>query len=273
MNTYLNQLAEYYGASGTAVQAPTLRVATAGEVFGALSQRAADAGAVAEQVAEGFSTTVVFHAAVLLLLVCYAIVLYRHPELLASLREYIFSPVSTRDERLNDNRHDPLRGFSWGYLFLGVLFFCTAAVRAVDMLAPEGAAAVAPPARLLAIPLAAGVFLALLALQHTLLALTGTVTVSRQLTTALTRVKTIYYRLTTATLTPILLLWALLPAGSGRAFVIIIALQLFFVSVAFLRETFLLFISKKLSIYHWILYLCTVEAFPVSFVWLLAARG
>ena len=250
-----------------------MRAATAGEVFGTLSQRAAEAGAPVEEAAVGFSTTTLFHAVAVVLLMCYIMVLYRPPELLASLREYIFSPVSTRDERLNDNRHDPLRGFSWGYLLLGVLFFSMLAARMTDLLAPGLSATLPTQLRMMAVPLAAGEFFVMLAFQKTLLALTGTVTVSQQLTTAIARVKTIYFRLMTATLTPVLLMWALMPAGRGRAFVIIIALQALFVAVAFLRETFLLFVSKKLSIYHWILYLCTVEAFPVSFVCLLAARG
>ena len=272
MNSYLNLLADYYAQAGAATQVPALRAATAGEVFGTLSQRAAETAAVAPPAEGLFSSTTVFHAAALLLLVCYAAVLYLHPELPASLREYIFSPVSARDERLNDNRHDPLRGFSWGYLLLGALFFCTAVIRLTDMLVPAGMS-LPDAVRMLAVPVAVGMFFALLAFQRGTLALTGAVTVSRPLTTALMRVKTIYFRLAAVTVTPVLLLWALSPAGSGRTFGIIIALEVLLIALAFLRETILLFISKKLSIYHWILYLCTVEAFPVSFVCLLAARG
>ena len=38
------------------------------------------------------------------------------------------------------------------------------------------------------------------------------------------------------------------------------------------QGTLNLFLSKKISILHWILYLCTVEIFPISLIGLLAAR-
>lgn len=43
-------------------------------------------------------------------------------------------------------------------------------------------------------------------------------------------------------------------------------------AILYLREVLNLFISKKVSILHWILYLCIVEVFPVSLLWLLVAR-
>ena len=283
MNTYLNMLACHYSAAaGPAACADrSLLPAAAGDVFGALSQRAAEGVEMAEGSADavnevfaaaGFSSTVPFHAAVLLLLVCYVLVLYRHPELLKNLREHIFSAGAVRDD-MNDNRHDPMRGLSWGCLLLDILFVCTAAVRLTDMADPAAAAAMPLAARMLAVPVAAALFCMVAAFQSSLLALSGTVTVSRPLTSALARIRNIYFRLATVVLTPVLLLWALSPAGRGQTFAIIIAVELLLIVLAFLRETFLLFISKKLSIYHWFLYLCTVEAFPLSLICLLAARG
>ena len=40
----------------------------------------------------------------------------------------------------------------------------------------------------------------------------------------------------------------------------------------YLKESLNLFISKKISILHWFLYLCTVEIFPVSLLWLSLVR-
>lgn len=283
MNVFLDILAEYYRTGGGAVGdaaagngLPALHAAaSADQLFGPLSHYAGtgDAAAFAVRYAGGFSATTMFHAVTVLLLICYVLVMYRHPELLKTLQEHIFSPGGARDQHRNDNRHDPLRGFSWGRLLLDTLFVCTAAVRLTDTLAPSAADSLPAAARMLAVPVVAGLYYLTVAYQSGLLALTGTVTVSRPLTSALGRTKTVYFRLATVVLTPVLLLWALCPTGEGRAFAAAIALLGLFIALAFLRETFLLFISKKLSIYHWILYLCTVEAFPVSFVWLLAARG
>ncbi|MBQ5352799.1 MAG: DUF4271 domain-containing protein, partial [Alistipes sp.] len=34
--------------------------------------------------------------------------------------------------------------------------------------------------------------------------------------------------------------------------------------ILFVKETFLFFVSQKISILHWILYLCALEIFPLS---------
>ena len=280
MNRFLNILAEYHrtvggvGGVGGNGGAAALCEAPAGEIFGPLSQRASqtDPAAAAGILSEGFSSTVVFHAVAVLLLVCYVLVLYRHPQLLRSLREHIFSPGAGRDEHMKENRNDPLNNFSWGGLVLDVLFFCTAAVRLVDLVAPDAAVALPFAARMLAVPVAAGIFCAIAAYQFTVLSLCGAVTVSRPLTSSLARIKRLCYRMCTVALTPVLLLWVLCPPSGAMAFGTIIAVLLAAIIATFLRETFLLFISKKLSIYHWILYLCTVEAFPLSLVCLVAVR-
>ena len=293
MNGFLNTVAQYYmtvgkgagtGAGDGTVEGSGnwaeaglqdyLQAASPADVFGALSQPADAAGVAASYVSgAGFSSTTLYHAVALLLLICYVAVLYRSPELLKSLRDYIFSPGSVRDQHLNDNRtNDPLRGFSWSRMLLDTLFVCTAVLRAVDLVAPQAAAVVPLSLRLLAVPAVAALFCMTLAWQTSLLAVAGTVTVSRPLTTAIGRVRAIYFRLATVVLTPVLLLWALAAGAAGRAFEGVILLGGLFIAVAFLRETFLLFMSKKLSIYHWILYLCTVEAFPLSLICLLAVR-
>ena len=275
MNHFLKTAAEYYSSAGAEV--PMLHAASAEEVFGPLSQltgRLPADGVAAHMPADGFTSTSLFHAVAVALLICYIVVLYRNPELLKSLRDYIFSPSPARDQHLSDNRtNDPLRGFSWGQVLLDMLFVCTAALRIADIAAPDAAASIPPAARMTAIPAVAGIFCLMAACQRGMLALTGSVTVSQPLTAMLNRVRSIYFRLTTVVLTPLLLLCAL-DAGSGsRTFEIAILLGGLFIAVAFLRETFLLFIAKKLSIYHWILYLCTVEVFPVSLICLLAVRS
>ena len=267
MNGYLNDLAEYYRTAGM----EALREAAPGQVFGPLSERAADIGATTAT-AGGFADTPLFHAVTVVLLISYVLVLYRYPDTFTALREYLFSSGSGRDE-LNDTRNDPLSGFSWGRLLLDSLFVCTAVITLVDTAAPDAAAMLTPTLRMLAVPAAVALFFTIGAYQNVLLSLSGMVTVSRPFVTSLLRVKTVWLRMAAVTLTPVLLLYALCPAGRGKAFAAIIALQVVFMAFAFLRETFLLFISKKLSIYHWILYLCIVEVFPLSLVCLLAIRG
>ncbi|MFI3282799.1 MAG: DUF4271 domain-containing protein [Rikenellaceae bacterium] len=42
--------------------------------------------------------------------------------------------------------------------------------------------------------------------------------------------------------------------------------------VAFIRQSFLLFMRQKISILHWFLYLCGVEILPLTFLWAFSAR-
>ena len=81
-----------------------------------------------------------------------------------------------------------------------------------------------------------------------------------------------YVALAVIVTAPVLLLFALCPRNTGDVWFLIITIELAVTAVLYLRESLHLFISKKISILHWILYLCTVEIFPVSLVWLLLAR-
>ena len=37
-------------------------------------------------------------------------------------------------------------------------------------------------------------------------------------------------------------------------------------TIIFIKESFLFFVSQKISILHWILYLCALEIFPLSLI-------
>ena len=72
--------------------------------------------------------------------------------------------------------------------------------------------------------------------------------------------------------TPFLALWLLAPAGEGKIWFWVIIIELVVSLILYLQETLSLFISKKISILHWFLYLCGVEIFPISLLILLTVR-
>ena len=84
--------------------------------------------------------------------------------------------------------------------------------------------------------------------------------------------KRTYFSLAVIVTSPALLLFALCPRGTGDVWFCIIVVELLVTAVLYLRETLNLFLAKKVSILHWFLYLCAVEVFPISFIWLIAAR-
>ena len=81
------------------------------------------------------------------------------------------------------------------------------------------------------------------------------------------RIRLIYFVLATVMVAPIMLV-AQMSMGDGHN----VWQNLGFVAtimalVMFARESIGFFISKKVSILHWILYLCTVEILPLTLLW------
>ena len=108
--------------------------------------------------------------------------------------------------------------------------------------------------------------------QRGVVRLAGAVTLSQPFVSQLMLLKRTYFTLGVIVTVPALLLFALCPRGTGGVWFCIIVIELLATAFLYLRETLNLFLSKKISILHWILYLCTVEVFPISLIWLLAAR-
>ena len=65
---------------------------------------------------------------------------------------------------------------------------------------------------------------------------------------------------------PTLVAWLVAPADSANIWSILTIISLSIVAIAYLKDTFLLFLAKKISIFYWILYLCTAILLPLSFV-------
>lgn len=71
---------------------------------------------------------------------------------------------------------------------------------------------------------------------------------------------------------PFALFYALSPAGAGQWWLRLWGIICIFRAVLFVGRSLSLFLVKKISILHWILYLCTVEVFPVTLLVLLVNR-
>ena len=110
------------------------------------------------------------------------------------------------------------------------------------------------------------------AYQMAVVRLAGAVTISQPFISQLVLLKRTYFALGVIVTSPVLLLFALCPRGTGGVWFCIIIIELAITAGLYLRETLNLFITKKISILHWFLYLCTVEIFPISLLWLLSVR-
>ena len=153
-------------------------------------------------------------------------------------------------------------------LFVGVM-----TVKYGDSLMPDYLIETLPQGAVLALCLLSTLaFAGVAVFQLAAVRLAGAVTLTQPFVSQLVLLKRTYFTLGVIVTSPFLLLFALGPRGTGSAWFCIIVIGLLATVILYLKEVLNLFISKKVSILHWFLYLCIVEIFPFSLLWLLAAR-
>ena len=99
-----------------------------------------------------------------------------------------------------------------------------------------------------------------------LLWIVGHITLSQQTVRLLTNLKFNYFSLASLILCPLALLYILTPSEAGRIVLYVTIGVMGIILLLFLKDTLMLFLSKKISILHWILYLCGVEIFPLNLI-------
>lgn len=114
-------------------------------------------------------------------------------------------------------------------------------------------------------------FVALVLVQYVMLLLAGFVTRSISFVSSLMRMRLVYFVFATIAVAPLLLV-AQLTDQSATVWSVVTCLVAFVVLILYLRESVELFISKKISILHWILYLCAVEIMPITLLWQVVVR-
>ena len=215
-----------------------------------------------------------FQGFVLLLAVLYAVLLYSNLGDIGTLLSRTFHEASSRKRFSEDSGSSGFSRFlhittAIGLLFVGLLAVkfagWTLAGRMTELFA--GAA---PLVLSLATTLAAG---AVVLYQHLVLGAAGAITVSRPFVAQIILLKRTYFSLAVVIIAPVLLLHVLCDEDSGRIWLLIGLAEAAVTAILYLKETLSLFLSKNFSILHWFLYLCTVELFPVSLLWLLITRG
>lgn len=156
---------------------------------------------------------------------------------------------------------------------LGILFVGILAVKYADQFITPSQFERLPSSAIFGLSLlVALIFWAIICYQWLALRLSGAVTHTQPLISQLFFLKRTFFSFAIVIASPILLLYALCPRGTGEAWFFVVVIQLAITAILYLWESLNLFISKKISILHWFLYLCAVEIFPLSLLWLLAVR-
>lgn len=235
-------------------------VLTAGQAFGAASELVAG-HAPGVPFSEALTDHPLFQGIVLLLAVAYMLMICARFHDIASL----FSRHRGESTREGGGMLG-IDGTVQTAAFIGLLMTAVLAVRFIGV----------PPDPLygtmgLLMSALAAVF-GIVLFQCGALHLVGRITLTSDLTRAIVHFKILFFGLITVAAMPPALLLVLCPPGGGRFWLCSTLLLAGTVVILFLKESFALFLTKKVSILHWFLYLCTVECFPISLVWLLATR-
>ena len=268
---YAHATTLHYLPDGTPLEG--YRTVGAGEFFGQQSLLAAPRPAAQQQ--PRLTDELPFQGLVLLLTLLFGLLLYRNPGDMRALVGRVAFERRDSERTSDESGNAGFTRFLNIALALGFLLAGVTAVRLCDR--PDIAQELLSMGNgsTLSLLLALGVgllFLLVYLYGILLLRAVGGVTLTSGFTTQLIRIKRGYAALGAIILAPVILLFALSPLGSDTIWAGLLTAGWLITFLLYLRETFALFISKKVSILHWILYLCIVEIFPISLLGLLAAR-
>ncbi len=260
------------GAADTvSLAADTLSAGAAGAADGHVA-------AVVAAVTDGNAATlagmvgdVVQNLLVAVVVFLYFFCLYRYFDDVRALFGSVFRRSVAPSERMLERRRSEIF-----YGFLGKLFLIgTCTLGAIASLWADRTVAweaVGTYARV-ALPFAAmAAFVAVVAVQYAMLAVAGGITRSWSMMAVLLRIRLIYFVLATVIVLPPVLMWQMNGGAGGEVWLRVACLAAAVAVVMYVRESVTLFNSKKISILHWILYLCIVEIMPFTLLWQIVVR-
>ena len=267
-------------AAGDSLSASADTVSLAADTLSAGAAGAADGhvAAVVAAVTDGNAATlagmvgdVVQNLLVAVVVFLYFFCLYRYFDDVRALFGSVFRRSVAPSERMLERRRSEIF-----YGFLGKLFLIgTCTLGAIASLWADRTVAweaVGPYARV-ALPFAAmAAFVAVVAVQYAMLAVAGGITRSWPTMAVLLRIRLIYFVLATVIVLPPVLMWQINGGAGGEVWLRMACLAAAVAVVMYVRESVTLFNSKKISILHWILYLCIVEIMPFTLLWQIVVR-
>ena len=267
-------------AAGDSLSASADTVSLAADTLSAGAAGAADGhvAAVVAAVTDGNAATlaemagdVVQNLLVAVVVFLYFFCLYRYFDDVRALFGSVFRRSVAPSERMLERRRSEIF-----YGFLGKLFLIgTCTLGAIASLWADRTVAweaVGPYARV-ALPFAAmAAFVAVVAVQYAMLAVAGGITRSWPMMAVLLRIRLIYFVLATVIVLPPVLMWQMNGGTGGEVWLRVACLAAAVAVVMYVRESVTLFNSKKISILHWILYLCIVEIMPFTLLWQIVVR-
>ena len=205
-----------------------------------------------------------YHFLVVVLFLYYIFCLYRYFDDVVALFSSAFRHEVVPSGRAAERRRSDIFYGSLGKLFM--LGTCLVGVIVAGSVVRFGGGL---PGEVVFYAPFAGValFLIVVIAQNLLLGMVGVVTRSMGEVASLLRIRLVYFVLATLLAAPLMMIATVVQTQSSNLWFEVGCVAVGVAVILFVRESIGFFISKKVSILHWILYLCTVEILPLSLLW------
>lgn len=239
------------------------------EVFGAQCVAAVDTVHIPDGRTR-LTDSVMFQTSAVVLLAAYMTILLRSAGRMRAIIGAIFHNGGADASVIEEYGGANTMRLMGGMMLFGTLLAAAVTVKAADLMIDAETAAAIPPAIRSTAPLLAAAAVVGIILWQLLLHKTAAWVCRDADIERLGDISRLFFTAGALLLFP---LSALMLLGSGdisSVWVIISVMGMAFVCILYLKETFMFFTSKKISILYWFLYLCSVIALPMSLIYLIA---
>ncbi len=240
----------------------TYRQASVVEQFGCGSELGD--GGLMEVVAPRFSDQPLFHLILVITLIAYLYMLIRSSKFISTIYANVW--VNNSEERMVAQGGElPLQRFKQASTAIGLLMVSLVGVRLADGHLPTDAQffgydilGYAPLVSLLFV----GVYVAWYYAMHEVAEWVANAP-SMELLSSVVHMDFVRG---VVLLYPLVAVWLLADGGSSQWVSVVLIVLVALLLLLYLKDTFLFFVAKKISIFYWILYLCTAILLPLSFL-------
>ncbi len=239
------------------------RAATPDDIFGSGTVRIEPDVVMALE--PSFAYTTIYQLLIVVSLVLYLHMLLSSWGFIGAIWGDIFSVHSER-RMANEGGELPLSYFKVAAIIVGVIMLALVCVRIADLGlgadAPIYGSMLASMLSLVTL-LLVGVFVAWFYSLHTITEWISQTGVATELS-SITVINFVRY---VVVLYPLVAAWLVASPDSVRGWGIAVICGTILLLLIYLKDTFVFFLSKKIPILYWILYLCTAFLLPISFVY------
>lgn len=232
---------------------------SAADVFGAASELALRSGA-AHAAAAGAGDAVL-QVAALAVALFYIYTAVRYSGIVCAI---VLSAAGVAPSRRGGQRHINSSLRRNVEVAIAASGFVAAAVAAVRLFGQRMAESGLPTGAAVAAAAVIAAFAALVVFEYAAVRSVGFVGGRNDLSMEILRLKLRHFSAAAAAMLPVGMLCFFAAPDVAEACFYLLGVQCFVSAILFAKETFSLFLSQRISILYWILYLCTLEIFPVS---------